>query len=221
MPRVSVIGAGGLGGPICYALAMAGAEVEVLDDDVVDATNLHRQIAFSLDDVGRGKAEALARRLRGVTAVPRRWRARDADALCGRCDVIIDGSDDPQTKFAVADWASATRRPSVIAGALGHGGNVFLGAPGHACLRCLFEEPPRDAPTCAEAGVLGPAVAQVAALAAWAALELAAGARAHAGEIWVLEDVLRGRAPRRIPVTRRPGCAGCGAPPLRAAPPIA
>jgi molybdopterin-synthase adenylyltransferase len=223
-PRIAVVGAGGLGAPLCFALARAGAAVQVFDADTIDISNLHRQLAFALDDVGRAKASALAAALRGVggevSAVDARWTAARDDGAADLA-VIVDGSDDPETKFAVADWATARGLPSVIAGALGVGGNVFSAASGSACFRCLFEAPPAYAPSCADAGVLGPVVAQVAAVAAAAALRLAAGDRSLAGTLWVLEDALGARPPRTLALTPRPGCPSCGAARLRAAPPIA
>jgi molybdopterin/thiamine biosynthesis adenylyltransferase len=224
VPRIAVVGAGGLGGPICLALAATGAALVIFDPDVVEASNLHRQIQFTLADVGRGKASTLAaavvRRGGIATAVERRWTdertdERADDEIDGDVDLIIDGSDDPATKFAVADWAARTGRPSVIAGAIGISGNVFVSAPGTACFRCLFEDPPEVAPSCAEAGVLGSVVAMVAGLAALAALELAAGRREHAGAIWVIEDGLAAPRPRRIAVARRAGCPSCAAAPIR------
>lgn len=217
--RIAVVGAGGIGGPLCYALAAAGVELRVFDPDVVDASNLHRQVQFALADLGHAKATVLSRGLtrRGgdIVALVQRWRRDEADITCSEIDLIVDGSDDPATKFAVADWATASGRPSVIAAALGTSGNVFLSAPGYACFRCLFEAPPTEAPTCAEAGVLGPVVAKIAGLAALAALQLASGVRSDAGTIWVLDDALRSGAPRRISVERRADCRSClSAPPL-------
>jgi molybdopterin/thiamine biosynthesis adenylyltransferase len=208
-PRIALVGAGGLGGPIAHALAAAGAQLEIFDGDVVEASNLHRQVQFALADVGRPKASTLAGELARYRAAAigrdERWSA----AIAPACDVIVDGSDDPATKFAVADWAGERGVCSVIAGALGVGGNVFLSAPGTACFRCLFEEPPEEAPTCADAGVLGPVVAGIAALAAAAALELAAGRRERAGAIWIVENALLRPAPRRVEVARRADCPSC------------
>ncbi len=218
-PRIALVGAGGLGGPIAHALAPAGVELTIFDGDLVEPSNLHRQLQFTLADVGRPKASTLAAALvrngGAARGVDRRWvpDAMNADASdpnAAPFDLIVDGSDDPATKFAVADWASAAGIPSVIAGALGTGGNVFLAAPRSACFRCLFEEPPDEAPTCADAGVLGPVVASVAGLAALAALELCAGHQALAGAIWILDDALAGGPPRRVAVARRPDCPGCG-----------
>lgn len=209
-PRIVLIGAGGLGGPIAHALAAAGAQLEIFDGDLVEPSNLHRQVQFTLADVGQPKASTLAARLarydRLAVGHDRRW----SPALDVPCDVIVDGSDDPATKFAAADWAARRGVSSVIAGALGLGGNVFLSAPGSSCFRCLFEAPPDEAPTCADAGVLGPVVASIAALAAGAALELAAGP-ARAGAIWILENALLDPAPRRVAVPRRSDCPTCSA----------
>jgi adenylyltransferase/sulfurtransferase len=208
--RITVIGAGGLGGPIALALADAGAAVTVCDPDVVELSNLHRQVQFVDADVGAGKAEALARAIaarggvaRGVAA---RFEPATAAALAGDAAVVVDGSDDPATKFAVADWARAAGRPYVIAAALRYGGNVFAGAPGHACYRCLFEDAPDEAPSCGDSGVLGPLVGWIGGVAAAAALRLAGGDRAGAGTIWVLDDLRRG-GPRELRLARRAGCA--------------
>lgn len=208
-PLVTLVGAGGLGGPLALALGAAGLELVVFDHDVVDATNLHRQLPFTLGDVGLGKAERLVQAVlrRGGAAAARaeRWSPELAPA----CDLIVEGSDDPRTKFAVSDWAVARGCPAVIAGALGTGGNVLASAPGAACYRCLFEEPPAAAPSCAQAGVLGPVVAQVAALAARAALALARGDRRDAGSVWIFEGAPASL--RHLRLAPRRDCAGCAA----------
>ncbi len=202
--RVVVIGAGGLGGPIAIAAAASGAEVTVVDADVVELSNLHRQVQFGMADLGRAKATALAARIggRGVVA---RFEAGNAAELTVDADVVVDGSDDPETKFLVADQARALGRPYVIAAALRHGGNVFAGAPGRACYRCLFEAPPDDAATCGDSGVLGPLVGWVGGVAARRALALGGGDLDPAGSIWVLDDLRRG-GPREVRLERRRGC---------------
>ena len=215
--RACVVGAGGLGGPIAIALAASGAEVTVIDGDVVELSNLHRQVHFGMADLGAPKAVALAARVGGsARGVVGRFTADRADALAGDADLVIDGSDDPETKFLVADWARAHAKPYVIAAALRYGGNVFTGAGAGtgtgagdaACYRCLFEEPPDDAPTCGDAGVLGPLVGWVGGVAAARALRLGAGDASLAGHIWVLDDLRRG-GPRELAIARRPGCR-CG-----------
>ena len=101
MAAVVVVGAGGLGGPIALAVAAAGRPVVVVDDDVVELSNLHRQAQFTMADLGRPKAEVLARRASaGARAVVARFPDLPADL--GPVAAIVDGSDDPPTKFAVA-----------------------------------------------------------------------------------------------------------------------
>lgn len=196
--RVVIVGAGGLGGPI--ALCLAGrAALEIFDDDRVDVTNLHRQVQFGDADLGAPKATVLAARVGGVGHVAR-WTPV-------ACELIVDASDDPVTKFAVCDWAVAQRVPYVIASALRYGGNVFVGGPGAACYRCMFEEPLADAPSCAAAGVLGPVVGVVGAIAAAYVVRLLAGDVRDAGSITVIEDARVDRAPRVVRFARRATCA--------------
>lgn len=210
--RVTIVGAGGLGGPLALSLGAAGFELSIVDPDIVEDSNLHRQIQFTTDDVGKPKAPLLASavvarggRARGYQL---RWTREDADDISGDSDLIVEGSDDPDTKFAVADWAVAAGRPYVIAAALRHGGNVLVGAPGSACYRCLFEEPV-PAATCAAAGVLGPVVGAIGGLAAALACGLAHGDRRYAGSIFVLDDLRASQVPRIVRFAPRPGCSAC------------
>jgi molybdopterin-synthase adenylyltransferase len=210
--RATVVGAGGLGGPLALALGAAGIELAIVDPDAVEVSNLHRQIQFTTLDVGKAKATVLAGRVvaRGGLAkgYQLRWTPEDADDISRDSDLIVDGSDDPSTKFAVADWAIATGRPYVIAAALRYGGNALAGAPGHACYRCLFEEPV-DAATCQAAGVLGPVVGAIGGVAAALAIGLARGDRTHAGSIFVFDDLRRAQEPRIVRFAPRPGCLAC------------
>ena len=134
--RATIVGAGGLGGPIAMSLAAAGIELTIVDHDVVEVSNLHRQIHFTVDHIGAEKARVLAGAIGGkARGVVARWRAEDADEHTQDADLVIDASDDPATKFAVSDWAVANGRRYVIASALRYGGNVMGGAPGFACYR--------------------------------------------------------------------------------------
>jgi molybdopterin-synthase adenylyltransferase len=221
--RATIIGAGGLGGPIALSLAAAGIEIVVIDPDDVELSNLHRQIQFTTQDLGHPKATRLAGLVvaRGGVArgVVGRWRPEDADAHTQDADLLVDASDDPATKFAAADWAVTNGRTYVIAAALRYGGNVMAGAPGYACYRCLFEEP-GEAPTCADAGVLGPVVGAIGGLAAAIGLGLVRGDRRLAGALVAIDD-LRADAPRFVRFAPRPDCPACvRAPisPLAAAP---
>jgi molybdopterin/thiamine biosynthesis adenylyltransferase len=215
--RATIVGAGGLGGPIAISLGAAGIELVIADHDAVELSNLHRQIQFTSVDLGQPKAARLAGLVvsrggaaRGTTT---RWTAATADELGADADVIVDASDDPETKFAVADWAVASGRCYVIAAALRYGGNVMVGAPGVACFRCLFEEPV-EAPSCADAGVLGPVVGAIGGVAAAVALTLARGDRTHAGALLVFEDLRRATDPRIVRFAPRAGCPACARAPI-------
>jgi adenylyltransferase/sulfurtransferase len=221
--RATLIGAGGLGGPLALALGAAGLGLTIVDPDVVDESNLHRQVQFANADIGRAKAEVLAAAVNALGGgVARgyctRWTADDADDLSGDADLVVDGCDDPTTKFAVADWAVAHGKPYVIAAALRFGGNVLVGAPGLACYRCLFEEP-APAATCSVAGVLGPVVGVIGGVAAALALGLAHRDRTNAGSIFVFDDLRVRAEPRVVRFAPRTGCSACARAP--APPPIA
>ena len=151
--RATIVGAGGLGGPLALALGAAGIELAIVDPDrrrdlePAPPDPVHRR-SMSASRRRPCSPARSSRAAAGAKGYQLRWTTEDADDISGDSDSIVDGSDDPATKFAVADWAVATGRPYVIAAALRYGGNVLAGAPGHACYRCLFEEPV-DAATCA------------------------------------------------------------------------
>src|SRR5689334_12873675 len=103
MTRATLVGAGGLGGPLALSLGAAGIELTILDPDIVEVSNLHRQIQFTPADVGKPKAALLAAAVvaRGGRAkgYKTRWTSDDADDISADSDLIVDGSDDPDTKF--------------------------------------------------------------------------------------------------------------------------
>jgi molybdopterin/thiamine biosynthesis adenylyltransferase len=218
MKTFLVIGVGGLGCPLALALRRAGRLV-LVDDDVVDATNLQRQILFGTADVGRPKVEAardalLRRGALSVESVRACFDETTAGALLHDADVVCDGSDNLATKFLVNDACLRVGRRFVIAAAIRHGGNVFPVIPRETpCWRCLFEGmPDDDLPGCADAGILGATCGQVAGLQAKAALALASGRDPEqlVGRVTICE---RGEV-RSIAFRRRPGCSGCDSPTL-------
>jgi len=170
--RVMVVGAGGLGSPVLQYLAGAGVgEIAVVDDDVVSLSNLQRQVLHATGDVGRPKVdsaqEAIARlnpHVR-VEKIARRLDEANARALVAGYDVVVDGSDNFATRYAVSDACFFERRPLVSAAIGEFDGSLTTlkpyarnreGAP-NPTYRCLFPEapPPGTVPACAEAGVLG------------------------------------------------------------------
>jgi molybdopterin-synthase adenylyltransferase len=216
MKTFVIVGLGGLGCPLALALASAGRLV-LVDDDAVELSNLARQILYRTEDVGRSKVVAAADALvrRGVPAsrleaVRARFDEDTALPLLHDADVVCDGSDNLATKFLVNDACVARGRTFVIGGVLREAGQLFPVRPGiDACYRCLFEAPPDEAPSCGDAGVLGPTCGVVAGWQARAALALASGDDHHSvlGKLWLFD---RGPAPRAVRLRRRTGCAACG-----------
>jgi adenylyltransferase/sulfurtransferase len=170
--RVLVIGAGGLGSPLIQYLAAAGiGALGVVDDDTVSLSNLQRQVIHGTPDVGRLKAEstrAAVGRLNPAVTVEAhvlRITPDNAGALVGAYDIVADGSDNFETRYAVSDACFHARKPLVTAALGQFDGSLTTirahetgpdGAP-NPTYRCLFPDPPPPGavPTCAEAGVLG------------------------------------------------------------------
>ena len=234
MERASflVVGAGGLGCPALLGLVGAGArQLTIVDDDVVDASNLQRQVLFDTADVGARKTRAAAASLRArareplaVTTIDRRLDSSDPASL----DALVSGqlggpaptcvlecSDDPGLKFAIHDACLARGLPVVVAGVIGWRGQVMAvdpGQPERACYRCLFETPPpRElAPACVAVGVIGAVAGVLGHAMALLAVGLITGAREAAGALLHF-DLLAGGVRRMAPSPRR-GCRGCGGP---------
>lgn len=225
--RVLLVGMGGLGCPVASILCQRGPSaaplaLTLLDDDVVDGTNLHRQTLYAADDVGALKVERASARLRALavasgTAVELRSLAErltpaHARALIAEHDLVIEGADNLPTKFLTADAAALEQTPVVHAGVVRWSGWVKAVVPGSACMRCIFEDLPRDrVETCAEAGVVGALVGVIGALAGGLAVRLLEGDGTAADGITRV-DALAGTA-RTSRVRPRPGCALCGAHP--------
>jgi molybdopterin-synthase adenylyltransferase len=227
-----VIGAGGLGGPALLTLAAGGVgTLVVVEDDVVETSNLNRQPLFKEADVGERKAAVAAARVRAifpsvaVDARDLRFDVGNALALVGAADVVVDGSDNFATKFLANDAALRARRPLVHGGILRTTAQLLTVAPAGigGCLRCLFEAPPPQGavPSCAEAGVLGATAGFAGALMGAEALRLLAGERgAYEGRLFTYEA--RSARGRLVLVRRRPGCAACaGTQPLEPSAPVA
>ncbi|WP_129661292.1 molybdopterin-synthase adenylyltransferase MoeB [Rothia uropygialis] len=163
--RILVIGAGGLGSPILQYLGAAGVgHIEIVDDDVVDRSNLHRQVIHSEADLGRPKTESAADVVRGLNpdaeVVEHRFRITPENALelVRPVDLVIDGSDNFLTRYIVSDAAEILSKPVVYGAILRFEGQVGVFWAGHGpTYRDLFPEAPGpgEVPSCAEAGVIG------------------------------------------------------------------
>jgi adenylyltransferase/sulfurtransferase len=195
----------GVGGLECFAaleLVAAGVgRLGLLDPDAVALDNLHRQVLYTTADVGRPKVEAAADRLRALRPglVVESWRERFTPARLEGWDLVLEGTDDLDCKFAVNDACVAADVPCVIGGVVGWRGVVVRVDPGGPCYRCVFEAPPPEAPpTCAQAGVFGPVAGAVGARQAQVALARSVD------PVWVY-DAAEGVA-RSFPVDADPAC---------------
>jgi len=211
-----VVGVGGLGCPAALALARARVPLRLCDDDRVELTNLHRQILFSEEDVGRDKLDVARERLleAGAPTVEiyrGRFVPETAENLLTGVSVVLEGADNFATKFLAADAAHLARVPIVHGAAVRwHGTACFVDPAEPPCYRCLFEDllPSDAAPNCAVAGVVGPAVGVVGALMADLALDVLEAAPRRSGHIFSF-DGKSGRL-RRAPLPARKSCELCG-----------
>lgn len=216
--RVLLVGAGGIGAPAALALAEAGAALAlaVVDDDRVELSNLHRQILFRDEDVGRPKLEAFASAIKrrapaiAIETIPGRVRPDTAARMLHGASVVIDATDNFATRFLLADACALAGVPVVHAAAVRWRATVMaVAAAGRPCYRCLFEDLPEGgAPDCATAGVAGPVCGVAGALAADCALRILDGDISIFGRV-VTFDGRRDRL-REVRVAPRPGCPLCG-----------
>jgi molybdopterin/thiamine biosynthesis adenylyltransferase len=218
--RVLVVGAGGLGAPALQYLAAAGVgTVGVIDDDTVENANLHRQVVHRDADIGMPKVfsaqAAMEAQNPHVTVRPYNRRLTDeiAETLFADYDVILDGSDNFDTRERVNRAAVAAGKPLVWGAITQWEGQLAVFDPGAGgpCYACLFPERPAPglAPSCAEAGVVGPLPGVVGAMMAVEVMKVVTGAGAPLTGRLMLYDALYADA-RVIAVARRPGCPVCG-----------
>jgi molybdopterin/thiamine biosynthesis adenylyltransferase len=213
--RVLIVGAGGVGGPAALYLAAAGVgTIGLVDPDTVALSNLQRQILFTGADVGRLKVEAGAEVLTALNPHVRvethaePLTADNAAALIADYDVVLDGTDDFHTRFAVNAACVAEGAP-LVSGALGRWSGqvgVFAGKP---CYQCLVPETPPDADTCARVGVVGALAGVIGAMAALETIKIVTGAGEPLTGRLMLYEGLSATA-RTVKITADPGCAICG-----------
>jgi molybdopterin-synthase adenylyltransferase len=214
---VLVVGAGALGSPVALYLAGAGVgRLGIVDGDEVELSNLHRQILHFTPDLGVPKAHSAAAKLGFlnpdvvVEAYQVRLDASNAGGLIEGADLVVDCSDSFETRYAVNAACCAAKIPLVEAGVLGMSGLVMGIRPGEsACYRCAFPEAPPSAPTCAQAGVLGPAAGAIGSLQALEALKLLTGVGEPLLDAFLQAD-LATLAFLRVAVRRREDCPDCG-----------
>ena len=162
--KVLIVGAGGLGAPVALYLAAAGVgTIGIVDGDVVDLSNLQRQIIHFTDDVDRPKVESAKNKIKAinphvnvVTYKDFLWSGNALDIIKDY-DFVVDGTDNFPVKFLINDACVMAGKPFSHGGILRFEGQTFTHHPGTACYRCLFDGPPPagSVPTCSQAGVLG------------------------------------------------------------------
>ncbi|NVB81445.1 MAG: molybdopterin-synthase adenylyltransferase MoeB [Kofleriaceae bacterium] len=217
--KVVCIGAGGLGSPSSMYLAAAGVgTLGLIDDDVVDASNLQRQILHGTDRLKTPKVDSAEKTLTNLNPDVRieKHRARITSAnaidLLGRYDVIIDGADNFATRYLVNDVALKLGKPVIHASIFRFEGQLTVfPASGGPCYRCLYPEPPppEDAPSCAEGGVLGVLPGVMGVLQATEAIKIILGlGETLAGRLLVY-DALKAKF-RELKLRRDPRCPTCG-----------
>ena len=217
--RVLLIGAGGLGSPLGLYLAAAGVgTIGIVDFDVVDSTNLQRQIIHGTSDVGRPKLHSARDRLRDVNPnvdvqlYEIRLSSENALELFRDYDMVIDGTDNFPTRYLVNDACVLTGKPNVYGSIFRFEGqaSVFATAEG-PCYRCLYAEPPPPGlvPSCAEGGVLGVLPGIVGTIQANEAIKLILGEGETLIGRLLLIDALRMRF-RELKVRKNPACPMCG-----------
>lgn len=224
--HVVLIGMGGIGSPALQYLAGAGVgRLTLVDDDVVEASNLQRQTIYTEADIGKAKAVAAADWVRAfdpaleVSAhVLRIARDNAAGLICG-ADVVLDGCDNFATRLAVSDACVKAGVPLTSAALGRFQGQVanFAGhRPNHACYRCFVGDAfdTEDCDTCADLGVLGAMVGMVGAFGAMAAMRvLLEGVSTLGDPQWGQLHIVDGLKPslRTMRIARDPECSGCGA----------
>ena len=217
--RVLLVGAGGLGSPLALYLAAAGVgTLGMVDFDVVDATNLQRQVLHGTPDVGRPKLDSARDRVGElnphvrVEPHPVRLTSANAREIVREYDVVVDGTDNFPTRYLVNDACVLERKPNVYGSILRWEGqaSVFWAGRG-PCYRCLFREPPPPGlvPSCAEGGVLGVLPGIVGTIQAAETLKLLLGVGEPMVGRLLLLDALRMRF-REMKLRRDPECPVCG-----------
>jgi len=217
---VLVIGAGGLGSAALGYLAAAGiGRIGIVEPDRVELSNLQRQILFETADIGRFKAEAARDRLEEmnpdchVQLHLERLTEDNAQALVSAYDVVLDGSDNFTTRFALAEACAKAHKPLISAAISAFGAQLstfkpYLGEP-HPCYRCFVPEIPERELTCAQEGIIGPLAGVAGSMQALEAMKELLGIGASLSGFLLLYDALTASW-RKTTLPRDPNCAACG-----------
>lgn len=216
--KVLLIGAGGLGSPAALYLTAAGVgTIGIVDFDVVDASNLHRQILHGHSDVGRPKVESAAETLRDINpdaqivGYNEPISSHNALDIIRPYDVVVNGTDNFPARYLVNDACFFLNKPLVDGMIFRFEGQATVFQPGSGCYRCLFPSPPPPGavPSCAEAGVLGVLPGIIGSIQAVEAIKLVLGEGTPLVNRLLLFDSLEMEF-RQVKIRRDPACPVCG-----------
>ena len=216
--KALIVGAGGLGSPSAVYLALAGVgTIGIVDFDVVDLSNLQRQILHHTNDVGRPKLQSARDNIQAynpdvnVVMHEARLESDNAMDIVSQYDLVINGADNFATRYLVNDACYLLSKPLVDGSILIFDGQATVFMPGQGCYRCLFPSPPPPGmvPNCAEAGVLGALTGLVGSIQATEALKLFLGIGESLSSRLVLIDALS-MSFREVKLKRNPACPLCG-----------
>ena len=216
--KALIVGAGGLGSPSAVYLALAGVgTIGIVDFDVVDLSNLQRQILHHTGDVGRPKLESARDNIQAynpdVDVVLHEVRLESGNAMdiISQYDLVVNGADNFATRYLVNDACYLLSKPLVDGSILIFDGQTTVFMPGQGCYRCLFPAPPPPGmvPNCAEAGVLGALTGLVGSIQATEALKLILGIGESLSSRLILIDALS-MSFREVKLKRNPACPLCG-----------
>ena len=213
--RVLVVGAGGLGSPLLLYLTAAGiGHIAIVDFDVVEASNLNRQILHGTGDVGRLKVESAVDTLRALNpdvellSHCERVTADNLVSLAQGCDLVIDAVDSFGVKFAINDICVKHQLPFLHGGATGLQGQLYLYRPGQACLRCLFPQLPAELESPQGLGILGATAGVIGTRQAFMAIRFLLGNPSEDGVMYAFDGATMRDRSIRIPKVS--ACPVCG-----------
>jgi|TARA_X000000950_G_scaffold87702_1_gene110481 molybdopterin/thiamine biosynthesis adenylyltransferase len=231
--RVLVVGAGGLGSPAMLYLAAAGiGHITIIDPEQVELSNLNRQVLHTTSSIGTAKAQQAAAAVAAlnpaieVTALVERLDDGNAEALLTSHDVVVDCSDNVETRYQLGDASHRYGTPLVFGGAVRTEGQLAVfhsggdddgdgsddgSAASSPCYRCVFPDMPdaQQAPGCSEAGILGPVTGVIGTMQALATIRLILGlGSTQTGKLMLFDG--RGGGFMEISTSRRPQCVTCG-----------